>query len=883
MAISPISKIQSNLNRHHLLPVQLITILLLLIYSLKVEATHVFGVQITYECLNDTDKRIYLKAYRDCDGAANTINYNITFQHVSGPMDLPVPLGPNSPFVINEIPSTCPAVNTQCTDVMSSLTGIEEHLSYRDYSFTPGSVWIVSYNTCCLSGDFTNGSANQGIYVESLIDNTIVPCNSSPQFTNRERFQSCVNEIVTYSVNAYDPDGDSLRYSLVDCLSSAGVPVTYNGGLSGTNPMSTAPGMEWTIDPLSGQITGQPNMEQTGLICVKVEEFRNNVKIGEIVREIGFFVTTCANLSPTISAPFDFTTTAGEEICIDITAVDQDVADIISLSNPSGKGLLQNETGSNPINAQLCWTPTINDIGVQYFPIEATDDACPYLGNNTYIYKVTVNPPPVLEIFEIQGSGLTSPYEGDLVTTVNNVVTALSTDGFFIQTPSSRDDADESTSNGIFVFTGGLPLFNVGDLVDVTGSIEEFFGFTRFTSVSSVNVVGVDVVPAPVMLNSMIPSSDPGSPTCGINNFECLEGMYVEIVEGTVTGPNQRFNPDPIAETYIVATTSRTYIEPGIEFPGLPGLPVWDGNPEVFELDPDRLGFPNRAINAGSTFQAKGVIGFEFGGYELWPIELTITDNSLPKPIRQRNNGEATLATLDLFRLFDDVDDPPSMDIQGNSRNDIVESTADYQRRLKKLADYILNVLDAPDLLAVQEAEKIEVLQDLAAEISSLDPGVSYTAYLEEGNDLGTIDIGFMVRPSIQVNNLTQLGNDETFIDPEDNSIDVLHDRPPLLLEGTFKSNNIPFAALGVHNRPRSGIETSERVRTKRLLQAQSIAQMAQDYQLSKQPYAYLTVLGDFNATEFTDGYVDVLGQITGEIDPNMNLLNGPDLVDHSY
>ena len=39
-------------------------------------------------------------------------------------------------------------------------------------------------------------------------------------------------------------------------------------------------------------------------------------------------------------------------------------------------------------------------------------------------------------------------------------------------------------------------------------------------------------------------------------------------------------------------------------------------------------------------------------------------------------------------------------------------------------------------------------------------------------------------------------------------------------------------------------------------------------------------VLGDFNAFQFTDGLVDVVGTIKGDFDPAENLLSGADLVD---
>jgi len=82
-----------------------------------------------------------------------------------------------------------------------------------------------------------------------------------------------------------------------------------------------------------------------------------------------------------------------------------------------------------------------------------------------------------------------------------------------------------------------------------------------------------------------------------------------------------------------------------------------------------------------------------------------------------------------------------------------------------------------------------------------------------------------------------------------------------------------------VHNRSLSGIESpssGERVRIKRLEQAQSIASKVQRLQRSG---GGLVVIGDFNAFEFTDSYVDVVGQIKGDFEPADNLLFGSDLV----
>jgi hypothetical protein len=66
-------------------------------------------------------------------------------------------------------------------------------------------------------------------------------------------------------------------------------------------------------------------------------------------------------------------------------------------------------------------------------------------------------------------------------------------------------------------------------------------------------------------------------------------------------------------------------------------------------------------------------------------------------------------------------------------------------------------------------------------------------------------------------------------------------------------------------------------VRQKRYEQAQSVAQKVQDLQ-SVDPDVHLVVNGDFNAFEFTDGYVDVVGQIEGDFNLVDNLICSTEL-----
>jgi len=59
-------------------------------------------------------------------------------------------------------------------------------------------------------------------------------------------------------------------------------------------------------------------------------------------------------------------------------------------------------------------------------------------------------------IHDIQGSGDTSPFAGQSVTTAG-IVTAVKSNGFFIQTPDADADGDVSTSQALFVFTAAAP------------------------------------------------------------------------------------------------------------------------------------------------------------------------------------------------------------------------------------------------------------------------------------------------------------------------------------------------------------------------------------------------------------------------------------------
>jgi uncharacterized protein len=189
-------------------------------------------------------------------------------------------------------------------------------------------------------------------------------------------------------------------------------------------------------------------------------------------------------------------------------------------------------------------------------------------------------------------------------------------------------------------------------------------------------------------------------------------------------------------------------------------------------------------------------------------------------------------------------------------------------------------VLRSPDILGVIEIENLATLQTLAGKVNgdavvAGQPNPDYQAWLEEGNDIGGIDVGFLIKGSrVVVLDVVQHGKTDTYQTPAEGQLETLHDRPPLVLRALVPrpGSAAPLAVTVVvtHLRSMSGIDDpadGARVRAKRRAQAEHLASLIQQRQTAP-PNENLVVVGDFNAFPFTDGYVDVLGTIQGDPAP---------------
>jgi len=539
--------------------------------------------------------------------------------------------------------------------------------------------------------------------------------------------------------------------------------------------------------------------------------------------------------------------------------------------------------------------------GSKTLPVTITD-AQNRTGSGTITLTVTATPLN-LSIHDIQGPGDISPVVGRLVSTTG-IVTAVVSNGFFIQNPDNAVDADPNTSEGVFVFTSSRPVAPavVGNFVQVTGTVAEFIPSSDPNSPSSTEIDGPQTtlistnnpLPTPVTLTTA--DTDPAGP---IDQLEKYEGMRVHVDVLKVTGPTDgNLNEAAATSTSngvffgVINGIPQPFREPGVELPDPlpPGASAtvtrWDTNPEILRI--------NTAVQSGSTIldvttgatvtSLTGPLDFNSRFYTILTDPnsgATATGNVSATPVPVKAPNELTIGNFNMEHFYDTVNDP--------STDDVALTPTAFANRLNKASLAIRNVMNTPDVLGIEEMENLTTLQALASKIdadatAAGQPAPGYQTFLFPGNDISGINTALLVKSTVNVSSVVQVGKDTTFVQP-DGTTAILNDRPPLVMTATASQpgsdTSLPFTM--VVNHLRSLLDEDDpvdgdRVRAKREAQAEFLANLLQAHQTAGENVISVC---DCNAFEFSDGYVDVVGTILGNPVPaDQVVVASPDLVD---
>lgn len=350
--------------------------------------------------------------------------------------------------------------------------------------------------------------------------------------------------------------------------------------------------------------------------------------------------------------------------------------------------------------------------GLTFIAAKESPNGKPLLVVTNEISKTTAvlefNPPT--RISDIQGAAQRSPLVGQTVNNVAGIVTVVRNNGFYIQDPTP--DTNSATSEGIFIFTNTAPTVKVGDAVQVNGVVGEFRpGGTTSTNLTTTQIGGAgnpaatfrvlssnNPLPDATVIgtggrippNQVISSGavngnveNPGSVfnpnTNGIDFYESLEGMRVQVKDAVAVSPTNNFG-----EIAVLANNG-AHASPRTDRGGIIIQPS-DFNPERIIVDDAIVSNPPQ-VNVGDRFSSiTGVIDYSFNNFKLLNTEpLIATSGGLQRETTslQGSTNQLTVGTFNVENL----------------------SPTSGVAQFAALADQIVKNLKSPDILNVQEIQ----------------------------------------------------------------------------------------------------------------------------------------------------------------------------------
>ena len=239
-----------------------------------------------------------------------------------------------------------------------------------------------------------------------LVINPFLGYNNSVQLLNAPVDKGCVGKLYLHNPSAYDPDGDSLSYKLVNCK-----------GLDGADvPGYTFPQASqlFDIDPMTGELRWDaPVMQGEYNVAFMVEEWRHGIKIGSVIRDMQILISVCDNDLPEIQCDEQYCLLAGQQLEFLISASDPDGDNVTLTASGAPLELSVSPAILNPesafgLNPQMEFLWNTSYVHIRNTPyqlvIHAKDDATPVSLTNLKTVSINVMGPKVQNLVaEVHG------------------------------------------------------------------------------------------------------------------------------------------------------------------------------------------------------------------------------------------------------------------------------------------------------------------------------------------------------------------------------------------------------------------------------------------------------------------------------------------------
>jgi len=277
----------------------------------------------------------------------------------------------------------------------------ENHYRF-EITFPGDGTYFISMEDPNRNGGVMNlpNSIATPMFVETmLVISSFIAPNSSPVLLNKPVDVGCFGIPFMHNPGAYDPDGDSLSFRLVNCRGADGLDIVGFRLPDASDSIN--------INPVTGDlIWDSPIGIGDFNIAILVEEFRRGVRIGSITRDMQITIEVCQNNPPELHVPEKLCVFAGDTLRIPVMATDRDTADILTLSatggmlppvrNSADSAVFAGNTGRSPVHDTLIWVPRHADVQQQPHAIffRVRDDGRPNLNTLKTAFVQVIGPAP---------------------------------------------------------------------------------------------------------------------------------------------------------------------------------------------------------------------------------------------------------------------------------------------------------------------------------------------------------------------------------------------------------------------------------------------------------------------------------------------------------
>jgi len=277
------------------------------------------------------------------------------------------------------------------------------------HNFSSSGIYTISMEDANRNYGVVNvpNSVMVPMHIETeLVINPFLGYNNSVQLLNAPVDKGCVGKLYLHNPSAYDPDGDSLSYKLVNCKGLDGLDVPGY-----TFPQAS---QSFEIDPMTGELRWDvPVMQGEYNVAFMVEEWRHGIKIGSVIRDMQILISVCDNDLPEIQCDEQYCLLAGQQLDFLISASDPDGDNVTLTASGAPLELSVSPAILNPesafgLNPQMEFLWNTSYVHIRNTPyqlvIHAKDDATPVSLTNLKTVSINVMGPKVQNLVaEVHG------------------------------------------------------------------------------------------------------------------------------------------------------------------------------------------------------------------------------------------------------------------------------------------------------------------------------------------------------------------------------------------------------------------------------------------------------------------------------------------------